>query len=674
MRGVLTGDGCQWGRAVAIAESDPAFMLWGTDVGGVFRSLDGGRSWEPANVGYHSRGTANLAIDPRNPRRVIAVAANSAPTDYNGLYLSDDQAGSWRQVLPIHMAASFDLRRQVAFDPSSFDPVRNRTSTVYWSRLGADVPKGGGRWGAAVNDPGFYRSDDGGESWSRIHGAEALSDAVLAVHPTKGVVYAATPRGFFRSFDRGLTWGLSLPGRATSVAVSPAAPDQVWLSQPRGLFVSLDGGDNFEEIRGARALDDGAAEDPKARTTRWIGLHNLTVSPVDPRRMVLWRCSPGFRWPRFSSADGGATWTEARILKDHVIVPTNPREGLFAMHPRDPDVILSSGGDYPTLSRDGGRTFTLAGNGVNNIYIVGGFNFSTVNPDVLLLASMDYATLLTLDGGRNWSYSEPGGKGWGGFNHSGYASTAAVLLAGESDAWGVAGRLATSHDRGKSWRITDHRLDPRFTYGDPRQPEVLFAAGLRSEDGGRSWSSMTGVTSVRTHDASTGDLWGVNGEAGDAATVVRSTDGGRSWAPVFVASRAIADLAVDHRRGRVYFVSAGRLFYWESNRGILPVTGLISDQQGPPELRSVALDPRRPETVYVAQARNRFASSASVQRSLDAGVTWENLTVNTPLDGTRRDGGREAIWVRVHPVSGEAWVATGCYGVWKHAPPEPPLP
>ncbi len=657
-KGTLTGDGCQWFRALAIAPTNGDFMLWCTDVGGLFRSLDGGRNWEPANVGFHSRGSAAVAIDPHNADRVLVVAANSVPTERNGLYLSTDRAASWLQVLPVRMSGTRDMRRQIAFDPSTYDPSQNLTRVAYWSRLDNDPPHNPA-WGETVREPGFYKSTDGGESWLRVRGGEIVADAEIAVHPKRGYIYAATPKGLHISRDGGASWKLALPGRPTGLDVSPAAPDSVWVSFADRVLRSDDSGATFAPIVGAQSLRADRAP-----------LRNLAVSPSDPSRLILYREGADWDWPRFTSHDGGATWTRSTLHRDRVIVPTNSRQGRFAFHPTDPDIILAPGGDYPMLSRDGGRNFTLAGNGVNNIYVGGAFNFSAVDPDILFLGSQDYATLLTTDGGQNWTYLEPGGKGWGGYNYATYASTADALLAGEAEHWGGPSRRAVSPDRGRTWRIARETIEPKFTYGDPRDPRTLFAGNQRSTDAGRTWSPMHNATSVRTHDHRSGTLYGVREGRDRPSVVVFSTDRGASWRDLFTVPGQIDDLAVDPQRQRIYVARGGRLYQWErSTPELVELFGLAHDQEGPPHVRSVAVDPADTSVVYIAGNRNIFASDASAQRSRDAGLTWENLTRTAPLDGRGLDGGREAHFVRVHPKTREAWFATNCYGVWIHAAP-----
>lgn len=657
-KGTITGDGCQWFRAVAIAPTDGDFMLWCTDVGGLFRSLDGGKNWEPTNVGFHSRGSAGVAIDPHNASRVLVVAANSVPTEKNGIYLSTDKAASWKQVLPVEMSGTRDMRRQIVFDPSTFDPEANLTRVAYWSRLGLDTAHNPA-WGKTVNDPAFYKSSDGGVTWERVPGGEAMADSQLAVHPTRGWVYAINKKGLFVSRDGAATWERLLEGEPRGIAVSAAAPDSVWINFADRILRSDDNGATFTPIAGAASI-----------VAEKSSLADISVSAADPKRINIWRSSPNWHWPRFTSSDGGLTWVEAKIDKSRVIVPTNSRQGITAIHPTNPDIVLTAGGDYPMISRDGGRTFTFAGNGVNNIFIGGAFNFSAVNPDVIYLGSQDYATLLSTDNGENWTYLEPGQKGWGGYNYATYASTPDALIAGETEHWGGPLQRALSFDRGATWSISKELIEPKFSYGDPRDAKVLFAGNQRSADGGRTWKAMTGATSVRTHDPSDGTLYGVREAKDQPNVIVTSSDHGQTWNDLFTLPGWVADVAVDHQRGRVYVAAGDKLHQWEKASGeITEVTGFVSDQTGRPRILSVAVDPVDPSVIYIAGNRNIFASNASAQRSIDAGRTWENLIRQEPLDGKGLDGGRESQFVRVNPKTREPWFATNCYGVWIHAAP-----
>ena len=131
-----------------IAGQNHCELLLPIDVGGLYRSLDGGAHWEVCMTGWDARGANAFAIDPRNARRAVGVASNSMEWDPNwgpsphGLYLSTDKASSWKHVL----AATPGVGGTVAYDAHSYDAARGYCLAAYY----------------LSPHQGLFRSGDGG--------------------------------------------------------------------------------------------------------------------------------------------------------------------------------------------------------------------------------------------------------------------------------------------------------------------------------------------------------------------------------------------------------------------------------------------------------------------------------------------------------------------------------
>ncbi|MFW5988436.1 MAG: WD40/YVTN/BNR-like repeat-containing protein, partial [bacterium] len=129
------GEGGQWPQALTIDNNDGSLLFFGTDVGGIYRSINGGEEWEPVNIGYTPRGNCGFAIDPNNHNRVLAVGGNSGPGSYHGIYLSTNKGESWEHVLSADISGYRDFREQIIYDPSSYDEELGYTKVAYWSRI-----------------------------------------------------------------------------------------------------------------------------------------------------------------------------------------------------------------------------------------------------------------------------------------------------------------------------------------------------------------------------------------------------------------------------------------------------------------------------------------------------------------------------------------------------------
>ena len=176
------GEGCQYPQTIAIDATSGEFILFGTDVGGVYRSVNGGKSFSPCDMGFHAQSACAFAMDPKNPDRVLAIGDNAGGDyyEYDGVYLSTNRGASWRHVLPKLNKLNEKGREQTAFDPASYDTKLGYCAVAYWAEEG-NAKEPGGR---------LYKSRDGGETWTEIANGAAYGggkfSTLLKVAPPVG--------------------------------------------------------------------------------------------------------------------------------------------------------------------------------------------------------------------------------------------------------------------------------------------------------------------------------------------------------------------------------------------------------------------------------------------------------------------------------------------------------
>ena len=664
------GEGCQYPQTIAIDATKGDFILFGTDVGGIWRSTNGGKSFSPCDMGYSAVGSCGFAIDPKNPDRCLSIGDNTGGDyyEYDGVYLSTDRGASWKQVLPKQNRGNEKGRDQAAFDPASYNPATAYCMTAYWAEEG-NAKEPGGR---------LYRSNDGGATWAEIANGAAYGGGklttLLKVAPKSGAVYLANDSGFYKSKDGGVSFKRVLEGNFTSLDVVAKQPNVVLVSTETTLMRSEDGGETFAPIASAGLS----------------AFRRVHISPADPNRLI--GRNPNNN-ERFYSADGGKTWRQSgKELTRSFFTPDilyNDRVNQEALHPTDPNIAWGIGpGDVITKTEDGGKTFQWANNGNNGIMTGGLINFNAQNPHILYIGSQDYNGALTVNDGKTWEFINlskdnkhakrgDDGDAWG-WVYGGYAASDKILFGGNRAYTEDDYNLWITYDGGKTTQQAFAKLTgAQVSNGDPTDPNILFCWSVRSEDRGKTWAKMDGCDGVFTTYVRAGksELYGRNGK-----NLVRSRDKGATWQVLAALPDAIRDIGYDAKLNRFYIPTDGNHLQQCDGPDYKPVDisdRLPRDQHGDGMcVSTIAVDPVEPDVVYAGANGNGlyYQHNNGVARSTDGGKSWERLTANPDYCGNGVSGGQMTSAMRVHPVTRYLYVGTDCYGVWKIAPPKTEKP
>ncbi len=430
--------------AIAVAPSDSNVIYVGSGEAdmrssisygnGMYKSTDGGKTW--AHIGLEdSRQIGRIIVDPRDPNRVFVAALGHAygPNQERGIFRSKDGGKSWQKIL-YHDENTGAI--DIAFEPGNSKTILAalwQTRRPPWSIYPPSNGPGSG----------LYRSSDGGDHWEQLTGqglpAEGLGRIGVAFAPSNPrriyLIVDAKDGGLYRSDNGGQSWQLVSNDRRIwqrgwyfgEVSVNPKDPDTVYVPNTT-TYLSHDGGKTFTAFKGAPGGDD---------------YHELWIDPDEPRRMILssdqgtivtrnggetwssWYNQPTGQfyhvvtdnqfpyWVYGAQQDSGSAATPSRSkyrslnFHDWRPMDAGDENGYIAPDPLNPGVVFGGFvarqdfGDEqlqqlpPTLAHPGDfrRTWTLP------------LVFSPIDPHVLYFGSQ--VLFRTADGGSSWQVISP---------------------------------------------------------------------------------------------------------------------------------------------------------------------------------------------------------------------------------------------------------------------------
>lgn len=598
-------------NAVSGVVGQPDTFYFGSVGGGVWKSLNAGRTWAPIFDAINVASIGAIAVAPSNANVLYVGTGEADMRDSiafgNGVYKSIDAGKTWQHL---GLENTKQIGR-IVIDPKN-------PNTVFLAALGNVY--------APNPDRGVYRSRDGGATWQKVLFKNNDVGAIdLAFDPTDSKIVYATLWNVRRP-----PWFIYAP------ANGPGA----------GIFKSVDGGTTWTEISEGIPLEGrghiGIAVAPTNR--------NRVYAVVDAKEGGV-----------FSSNDGGTTWT--RLSSDKRLWDRGWYFEKVTVDPKNADLVyVMNTSTY--RSTDAGKTWTPikgapGGDDYHQLWI------NPDDPKRMVLAS-DQGAIVTLDGAATWSswYNQPTAQ----IYHVAADYRFPYWVTGaqqDSGAVGTPSRSRHSDISNRDWEGLCAGGEAGYTAPDPLHPELLFGGTVQRcnvlTGETKNVSPERGAMPGQYRHAWTQPL--VFSQA-DPHTLYyanqflyKTTNGGESWTqisqdltredpgvPPNLNEAAAADAPVDKRRGVVYTIAPSPLsastIWVGTDDGLIHLTrddGKTWQSVTPPAMTSwskvvmIEASHFNVNEAYAAVERHQLADyDPHIYRTLDSGKTWTEITKGLP--------------------------------------------
>jgi photosystem II stability/assembly factor-like uncharacterized protein len=636
--------------AVTVDPSDPDTVWVGTGEswvrnsvsvgGGVFRTTDGGDSWEARGLADSER-IARIRVHPGEPDTVWACATGHLwnANEERGVFKTTDGGGSWEKVLFVDADTGC---ADLAADPQDPDVLY---AAMWQFRRQPDFFTSGGP------GSGLWRSRDGGATWQELENGLPAGDKgriAVAVAPSRpGRVYAtveSADTALYRSDTLGESWervndSFTVTGRPfyfSLLVVDPEDPDTVY-KPGFALGVSTDGGESFTSpFTGG---DGGVHSDH----------HALWIDPEDRDLLVL-----GTDGGVYVSYDRGHAFRHVRSLPVSQVYRLSVDDRV----PYNVYVGLQDNGSWMAPSRAPGGVGNDEWTNVG--YGDGFWAFrDPADPDYVYSeyqgAEIKRLHLPTHEFRDVKPYPAAGDPAYR-FN---WNSPIAFSPHEPGTIYLGAQKLLRSRDRGESWQ----EISPDLTTDDPARQRQQESGGLTIDNS--TAENHTTIYAVDESPVEAGVLW----VGTDDGRLHVSRDGGGSWSdvtgnvPGLPAGTWVSSVeASHHAAGTAYAAFDGHrtgdkaLYAYRTTDHGATWTSLADDEvEG--FARALREDPFEPDLLYLGTEHGLWVS-------LDGGRDWTRFEGGLPKKVAVHD-------VVVHPRTGDLVIGTHGRGVWIVDDPTP---
>jgi photosystem II stability/assembly factor-like uncharacterized protein len=576
--------------SVAVADSDPKIIYVGTGSDGVrsnvstgrgiYRTADGGVTWQFSGL-YNAGQIGALRIHPTDPN-VVWVAAYGDAFKRNaqrGVFKTTDGGRTWRKVLFVNDGVgAMDVEVQPG-NPSVVYAWMSRLERKPWTII------------SGSHDGGFYKSTDGGETFTKIASGlpgDLIGKANLAVSPAMpdrvyALIEAKPGAGLYRSDNAGQSWALvnaqpalvQRPFYYTTLGADPTNADVVYAGA-ESFFKSVDAGKTFTTMRTPHGDN-----------------HDIWINPHDGSTMI--QANDGGANVSF---DGGRTWSSQlnQVTGEFygVWVDNEFPYSLYAAQQDDATVVISS------QARPFAREDWRAGPGCETGPIIP----HPLNPTIVYGSCKGQFSVMNLKSGQEKNY-------WIG-GQSLYGNPARDLI----------------------YRM--QRVAPMAV--SPHDPEVLYYGSQylhRTRDKGVTWDRMSPDLTAHPDCCQ-----GVSGEP-----ITRDVTGEEFYSTLY----AIAESPLE--KGVIWTGANDGPFYVTRDDGKSWTNVTPKDLEPGGRVQYIEASPHRKGSAYYAAYRYLLGDYRPyIYKTDDYGRTWRRLTdgtngipADTPTRVVREDPEREGL-------------------------------
>ncbi|MBO6494445.1 MAG: glycosyl hydrolase [Roseivirga sp.] len=608
------------GRATAVAGvvQDPMTYYMGA-TGGVWKTDNAGESWYNVSDGFMKTASVGaIAVSESDPN-VVYVGMGEAPvrgvmtSHGDGVYKSTDAGKTWKHV-------GLEKTRQIS--KIVVDP-RNPEVLI----VGAQ-----GSPYAATEDRGIYRSEDGGESWTKVHYIDensGVSDLSMDMTNPR-IVYAAywdhrrfpwkvqsggPGSGIWKSVDGGVTWNKLTEGLPKGVmgkigvSVSRANPNKVWAiieADNGGLYRSDNGGKNWRLINPDRLL----------RARSWYYMH-IQAHPTDEESVFVMNA------PLVQSTDNGKTFVNLNT-------PHGDNHQIW-VNPVHPEYMINANDGGANVSIDGGKNWSTQNNqptaqfyrvNVDNQFPYRIYGGQQDNSSVSIASRVDGGGISNEDffpvGGCESAYSA--------FDPDDPKYVYSGCYQGIIDEWNA--KTKQTKDvmaypfQGLGTNPADVKY--RFNWNAPivaskHDPSVIYHAGnklLKTSNRGITWEE---ISPDLTKNDSTHISWG-------GGPITNEGAGGEIYHAIYYVAES------PHTPDVIYTGADDGLLHVTKDGGASWTNISIPNvEEG--MVNQIEVSPHTPGTVYVAYNRYKYNDfTPHIFKSTDYGQTWNRLVSGIDAD------------------------------------------